>query len=72
MEDSVTTRHAYSSYGFCRYGRCIAEVYHVSSLDSGVVLLIVGLVKALKGEVLLGVILIILGFLVGPGGASFW
>lgn len=37
-----------------------------------VVLVVAGVVKLFNREVLLGVVLIILGFLVGPGGVSFW
>lgn len=37
-----------------------------------VILVIAGVVKLVNREVLLGVVLIIVGLLVGPGGASFW
>jgi hypothetical protein len=35
-----------------------------------VILVIAGLVTLLRGEILLGVVLIVLGLLVGPAGAS--
>ncbi len=35
-----------------------------------VILVITGIVTALRGQVLLGVVLIIVGLLVGPGGVS--
>ena len=35
-----------------------------------VILVIAGIVTALRGQVLLGIVLIIVGFLVGPGGVS--
>jgi hypothetical protein len=35
-----------------------------------VILVIAGIVTALRGEILLGIVLIIVGFLVGPGGVS--
>lgn len=37
-----------------------------------VVLVIAGIVTAIRGAVLYGVALIILGFLVGPGGVSIF
>ncbi len=37
-----------------------------------VILVVVGVVKAVRGEVLLGVVLVILGLLVGPGGVSLF
>jgi hypothetical protein len=35
-----------------------------------VILVISGIVIALRGQVLLGIVLIVVGFLVGPGGVS--
>ena len=35
-----------------------------------VILVIAGIVTALRGQVLLGVVLVIVGLLVGPGGVS--
>ncbi|HEU4839864.1 MAG TPA: GPGG-motif small membrane protein [Ilumatobacteraceae bacterium] len=35
-----------------------------------VVLVIAGIVTALRGQVLLGIVLVIVGLLVGPGGVS--
>jgi hypothetical protein len=37
-----------------------------------VVLVIVGIVRIVRGEVLLGAVLIIVGLLVGPGGVSIF
>lgn len=37
-----------------------------------VVLVIVGIVELIQGAVLLGIILIIVGLLVGPGGVSIF
>jgi hypothetical protein len=35
-----------------------------------VILVITGIVTALRGQVLLGIVLVVVGFLVGPGGVS--
>ena len=35
-----------------------------------VVLVIVGIVYAIRGQLLLGIVLIVVGLLVGPGGVS--
>jgi len=35
-----------------------------------VILVIAGIVTALRGQVLLGIVLVIVGLLVGPGGVS--
>ena len=35
-----------------------------------VILVIAGIVTAVRGQVLLGIVLVIVGLLVGPGGAS--
>ena len=35
-----------------------------------VILVIAGIVTALRGQILLGVVLIVIGLLVGPGGVS--
>ena len=35
-----------------------------------VVLVIVGIVYAIRGELVLGIVLIVVGLLVGPGGVS--
>jgi hypothetical protein len=35
-----------------------------------VILVIAGIVTALRGQILFGILLIIVGFLVGPGGVS--
>ena len=35
-----------------------------------VILVIAGIVTALRGQVLLGIVLIVVGLLVGPGGVS--
>ena len=35
-----------------------------------VILVIAGVITAIRGQVLLGIVLIVVGFLVGPGGAS--
>lgn len=37
-----------------------------------VVLVIAGIIRVVNRDVLMGIVLIILGLLVGPGGASFW
>lgn len=37
-----------------------------------VVLVIVGIVQLFQGQIVLGVILIVVGFLVGPGGYSIF
>lgn len=37
-----------------------------------VVLVIVGIVQLFQGQIILGVVLIIVGFGVGPGGFSFF
>ena len=37
-----------------------------------VILVVAGIVTALRGQVLLGVVLIVIGLLVGPGGASIF
>jgi hypothetical protein len=37
-----------------------------------VVLVIVGIVQLFQGQLLLGLVLIVLGFLVGPGGFSIF
>ena len=37
-----------------------------------VVLVIVGIVQLLQGQVVFGIVLIILGLLVGPGGVSIF
>lgn len=37
-----------------------------------VVLIVFGVVKAIRGELILGFVLIILGLLVGPGGVSLF
>ena len=37
-----------------------------------VVLVIAGIVTAIRGQILLGIVLIVLGFLVGPGGVSIF
>lgn len=37
-----------------------------------VILVVFGLVKAVRGEVLLGIVLIVIGLLVGPGGYSIF
>ena len=37
-----------------------------------VVLVIVGIVRIVRGDVLLGAVLIIVGLLVGPGGVSIF
>ena len=35
-----------------------------------VILVIAGIVTALRGQVLLGIVLVVIGLLVGPGGVS--
>ena len=37
-----------------------------------VILVIAGIVTALRGQVLLGVVLVVVGLLVGPGGVSIF
>jgi uncharacterized protein YqgC (DUF456 family) len=37
-----------------------------------VILIIVGIVQLIQGQIILGLVLIILGFLVGPGGYSIF
>ena len=37
-----------------------------------VVLVLAGIVTALRGQVLLGIVLIVIGLLVGPGGVSIF
>lgn len=50
-----------------------------SALDMGfilwlvaVILVIVGIVQLIQGQIILGLVLIILGLLVGPGGVSIF
>jgi hypothetical protein len=35
-----------------------------------VILVIAGIVVAVRGQILLGIVLVVVGFLVGPGGVS--
>jgi hypothetical protein len=37
-----------------------------------VILVIAGIVRLVRGEALLGIVLIVVGFLVGPGGVSIF
>ena len=37
-----------------------------------VILVIAGIVTALRGQVLLGIVLVVVGLLVGPGGVSIF
>jgi hypothetical protein len=37
-----------------------------------VILVVVGIVNVIRGAILLGIVLIILGLLVGPGGVSLF
>jgi hypothetical protein len=37
-----------------------------------VILVIAGIVTALRGQILLGIVLVIVGLLVGPGGVSIF
>ena len=37
-----------------------------------VILVVTGIVRAVRGDVLVGVVLIIVGLLVGPGGVSIF
>lgn len=37
-----------------------------------VILVVYGIVRAVSGDVLLGIILVILGLLIGPGGVSIF
>ena len=37
-----------------------------------VILVIAGIVTAFRGQVLLGIVLVVVGFLVGPGGVSIF
>ncbi len=37
-----------------------------------VILVIAGIVTAIRGQILLGIILVIVGLLVGPGGVSIF
>lgn len=37
-----------------------------------VILVVTGIVKAVRGELVLGIVLIVVGLLVGPGGASIF
>lgn len=37
-----------------------------------VILVVVGVLKAIRGDVTLGIVLIVLGLLVGPGGVSLF
>jgi hypothetical protein len=39
---------------------------------AAVILVVVGLVLLMQGSILAGIILMVLGFLVGPGGYSIW
>lgn len=39
---------------------------------AAVVLVIVGIVTLIKGSILLGIVLIVVGLLVGPGGVSIF
>lgn len=37
-----------------------------------VILVIVGIVQIFQGQIILGIVLIVLGFLIGPGGYSIF
>jgi len=37
-----------------------------------VILVIAGIVSLVRGSVLMGIVLIIVGLLIGPGGVSIW
>ena len=37
-----------------------------------VILVIAGIVTALRGQILLGIVLVVVGLLVGPGGVSIF
>lgn len=37
-----------------------------------VILVIVGIVQLFQGQIILGIVLIVVGFAVGPGGWSIW
>ncbi|MCZ4498975.1 MAG: hypothetical protein JWQ74_1528 [Marmoricola sp.] len=37
-----------------------------------VILVVTGLVKAVRGELVLGIVLIVVGLLVGPGGVTIF
>jgi len=37
-----------------------------------VILVVTGLVKAIRGELVLGIVLIVVGLLVGPGGVTIF
>ena len=39
---------------------------------AAVILVIVGIVQLFQGQIILGVVLIVLGFLIGPGGYSIF
>jgi len=39
---------------------------------AAVVLVVVGIVQIVRGAILLGIVLIVLGLLVGPGGVSLF
>jgi Family of unknown function (DUF5699) len=39
---------------------------------AAVILVIVGIVQLFQGQIILGIVLIVLGFLVGPGGFSIF
>lgn len=39
---------------------------------AAVILVIVGIVQLFQGQIIFGIVLIILGFLVGPGGYSIF
>ena len=70
-----------ASYIIPRIGYQEVRMFEVLALSNGaatllwilaVILVIAGIVTLIRGQVVYGVVLIIVGLLVGPGGVSIW
>jgi hypothetical protein len=68
-------------YTTVRRGGCLDRVVRVDPLEVlmatllwilAVVLVIAGIVTAVRGQLILGIVLIVVGLLVGPGGVSIF
>jgi Family of unknown function (DUF5699) len=57
-----------SGRAICGYTGCMATLLWIIA----VVLVIAGIVQIFQRQVVLGIVLIIVGFLVGPGGVSIF
>jgi hypothetical protein len=56
--------------GRCLRAGTLAGMWHLLLWIVAVVLVVLGVVRLLQGAVILGIVLIVLGLLVGPGGVS--